>query len=353
MPSTFGQWLFAILALLVGLAAGWVLRGRQDAQASIVERAPAAGATGVSDAPVEATIDVQPPAATVAATTTEAVVDEPAPDTAEPTRPGAVLADSDQAAFAPEDTAPMPADTREPAGAAAEPTGDDRKAAPAAAPAAGPTGDDRKAELSAPAPRAAADDADLPETGDREPAEAPLATLPSGDAATPADVIRADVNPADVDPADVIRADVDPADANPDAVGTDAPTAAVDADAKPDATPAVADEAKVPAAPVPAASGGTGEPGAGATEAAGAAASTDDFRRIQGIGPKMAAALHDAGIRTYRQLADLDEAALRETIRAAGLRAAPSLATWPQQARVLAGAPGEAERVLPVAVGDA
>ncbi|WP_230415671.1 hypothetical protein [Micromonospora tarapacensis] len=50
----------------------------------------------------------------------------------------------------------------------------------------------------------------------------------------------------------------------------------------------------------------------------------------------MAAALHDAGIRTYRQLAELDEAALRETIKGAGLRATASLVTWPQQAKVLA-----------------
>ncbi|WP_309246096.1 hypothetical protein [Verrucosispora sioxanthis] len=50
----------------------------------------------------------------------------------------------------------------------------------------------------------------------------------------------------------------------------------------------------------------------------------------------MAAALHGAGIRTYRQLADMDEAALRETVKSAGLRATASLATWPQQAKVLA-----------------
>lgn len=68
----------------------------------------------------------------------------------------------------------------------------------------------------------------------------------------------------------------------------------------------------------------------------------DDFRRIQGIGPKMATALQAAGIRTFRQLAELDEPALRETIRAAGLRGAPSLATWPQQAKDLADAPDPA-----------
>ncbi|MEV0330316.1 hypothetical protein AB0H63_28245 [Micromonospora echinospora] len=73
----------------------------------------------------------------------------------------------------------------------------------------------------------------------------------------------------------------------------------------------------------------------------------DDFRRIQGIGPKIAAALQAAGIRTYRQLAERDEAGLREVIRGAGLRAAPGLASWPQQARILADAPAEADKVFP------
>ncbi|MFI7426282.1 helix-hairpin-helix domain-containing protein [Micromonospora sp. NPDC049836] len=83
------------------------------------------------------------------------------------------------------------------------------------------------------------------------------------------------------------------------------------------------------------------------------AEAADDFRRIQGIGPKLAAALQAAGIRTYQQLAELDEAALRETVKAAGLRAAPGLATWSQQAKVLAGARDEATAVLPAGGADA
>jgi len=70
------------------------------------------------------------------------------------------------------------------------------------------------------------------------------------------------------------------------------------------------------------------------TPAAGAA---DDFRRIEGIGPKMAAALQSAGIRTYQQLADTDVPALREAVRASGMRATASLPTWPARARTLAG----------------
>jgi predicted flap endonuclease-1-like 5' DNA nuclease len=62
----------------------------------------------------------------------------------------------------------------------------------------------------------------------------------------------------------------------------------------------------------------------------------DDLERIEGIGPRMAGALHQAGIRTYRQLADSDDRRLRAAIEAAGLRFAPSLVTWARQARLLA-----------------
>lgn len=62
----------------------------------------------------------------------------------------------------------------------------------------------------------------------------------------------------------------------------------------------------------------------------------DDLERIEGIGPRMAGALHDAGIRTYLQLAETDEATLRQAIEARGLRFAPSIVTWSRQARLLA-----------------
>jgi predicted flap endonuclease-1-like 5' DNA nuclease len=62
----------------------------------------------------------------------------------------------------------------------------------------------------------------------------------------------------------------------------------------------------------------------------------DDLTRIEGIGPKMAAALVAAGITTYAQLADTEEAGLRAAIAAAGMRFSPSLVTWPQQAKLLA-----------------
>lgn len=68
----------------------------------------------------------------------------------------------------------------------------------------------------------------------------------------------------------------------------------------------------------------------------------DDLERIEGIGPQMAAALHQAGIMTYAQLADADEETLRAAIEARGLRFAPSLVTWARQARLLADGDEEA-----------
>lgn len=62
----------------------------------------------------------------------------------------------------------------------------------------------------------------------------------------------------------------------------------------------------------------------------------DDLVRIEGIGPKIAAALAAAGIRTYRQLADADDSTLTAAIQAGGIRFAPSLVTWAEQARLLA-----------------
>jgi predicted flap endonuclease-1-like 5' DNA nuclease len=50
----------------------------------------------------------------------------------------------------------------------------------------------------------------------------------------------------------------------------------------------------------------------------------------------MAGALNAAGITTYEGLAASDEVTVRAAISAAGLRFAPSLVTWPRQARLLA-----------------
>ena len=85
-----------------------------------------------------------------------------------------------------------------------------------------------------------------------------------------------------------------------------------------------------------------GAPGGGAVavestvESVLPAVPDDDLERVEGIGPKISAALHDAGIRTFRQLADSDDAVLRAALKAHNLRFAPSLVTWARQARLLA-----------------
>jgi NADH-quinone oxidoreductase subunit I len=78
-----------------------------------------------------------------------------------------------------------------------------------------------------------------------------------------------------------------------------------------------------------------------AAEAAAAQAETaepDDLERIEGIGPKIAAVLQEAGIKTYAQLAEAKEDQLNEILE----KADPNLLklaepkTWPTQARLAA-----------------
>jgi predicted flap endonuclease-1-like 5' DNA nuclease len=100
---------------------------------------------------------------------------------------------------------------------------------------------------------------------------------------------------------------------------------------------------ELPAAVAPAAQASTVEvptaepPAAEAAVAAVAVEERDDeLERIEGIGPKMAGALRQAGIRSFPQLADADEPRLRKAIEDAGLKFAPSLTNWSRQARLLA-----------------
>lgn len=58
----------------------------------------------------------------------------------------------------------------------------------------------------------------------------------------------------------------------------------------------------------------------------------DDLERIEGIGKKIAAVLQAAGIDSFRKLSQASEDELRAVIKAAGLRLAPSLPTWSEQA---------------------
>ncbi|MEU2171649.1 helix-hairpin-helix domain-containing protein [Micromonospora chersina] len=309
MPSSFGQWLVLILALLVGLGIGWVVSGRRNAAGSgtptvegaavpapevtatvdqerpeaVVDEVPAPAAVTEQPAPVEQ--DAAPAAATLAAQATTLPSAEPVSAGSAAVEPAAVEPVAVEEPGRPEDE---PARAIEPVEVAAEPVAVEPVAA-----------EETEPVRTAPEPVVA----------DAEPATSPAAETEPAPAAEPVST------PAEAVPSEPVAVPAEPvAEAEP--VAVPAPRAAVE-----DAAPVQTD-------------------------------APDDFRRIQGIGPKLAAALQAAGIRTYQQLAELDEAALRETVKAAGLRAAPGLATWSQQAKVLAGARADAERVLPVGVGE-
>ena len=61
----------------------------------------------------------------------------------------------------------------------------------------------------------------------------------------------------------------------------------------------------------------------------------DDLTKIEGIGPKIKSVLHDAGIKTFADLAQADVANLRQILANAGLRVNDP-ATWPEQAALAA-----------------
>ncbi|MGB7340917.1 MAG: ATP synthase F1 subunit gamma [Phototrophicaceae bacterium] len=67
-------------------------------------------------------------------------------------------------------------------------------------------------------------------------------------------------------------------------------------------------------------------------KAAVATDTPDDLTKVEGIGPKMSRALIDAGISTFAQLANASEDQLTQAVQDAGMRLAPSLGTWAEQA---------------------
>jgi predicted flap endonuclease-1-like 5' DNA nuclease len=78
------------------------------------------------------------------------------------------------------------------------------------------------------------------------------------------------------------------------------------------------------------------EPVAGtATPQPVTAARPDDLTRIEGIGPKIAGVLQDAGVQTFAQLAAIDAATLEATLKSADLRLADPT-SWPEQAKLAA-----------------
>lgn len=62
----------------------------------------------------------------------------------------------------------------------------------------------------------------------------------------------------------------------------------------------------------------------------------DDITRIEGIGPKIAQVLHQAGISTFAQLAATDADQLRAILQQEPQLRLADPATWPEQARLAA-----------------
>jgi predicted flap endonuclease-1-like 5' DNA nuclease len=62
----------------------------------------------------------------------------------------------------------------------------------------------------------------------------------------------------------------------------------------------------------------------------------DDLKIIEGVGPRIAAILNEAGISSFAQLAAAKPAELQRMLKAGGLRTPADPATWPEQARLAA-----------------
>ena len=76
---------------------------------------------------------------------------------------------------------------------------------------------------------------------------------------------------------------------------------------------------------------------AAARAAFGSAIKQDDLKVVEGIGPKIEELFHNAGIMTWRQLANTDPAHLKEILDAAGPRyQIHNPATWPSQSALAA-----------------
>lgn len=79
---------------------------------------------------------------------------------------------------------------------------------------------------------------------------------------------------------------------------------------------------------------------AGASRMATAVAEVDepdDLKKIEGIGPKIASVLAEAGVITFSELAEMTPQAIRDILDEAGMSAVHNPTTWPDQA-VLAAA---------------
>lgn len=68
----------------------------------------------------------------------------------------------------------------------------------------------------------------------------------------------------------------------------------------------------------------------------GGKVASDDLTKLEGVGPKIAAALKAAGYNTFEKVAGANEVELRVTLERAGIKLAPAAASWPHQAALAA-----------------
>lgn len=396
MAWSLGHTLIVILALLVGLAAGWLLRGSRDTiggrsitpnttvdedvvTAPAVDAAAPLGTTS-DNTVIDTTADTATTGSASAAPGSPASTDTAGPvATAVPAVPVQRVAeddtttDSEALSLADTGVAPIvPAATQVGTSSETEPTSTTEAADAATA----------VADLTATEP-VVATDADTDRGADA------VATGTPGGAATTLDADSTTAPTTTTEPVTTTG----PASSNGPASSTEAassteptaddqaavePTVGEDAsddevaDRRATSEPGVAESvATEPAAEEPAAVEPTPAESAAVQPAEervvrtaeepaavepvdvdNAGAEADDLRRIEGIGPKMATVLQAAGIQTYQQLAETDVDALRAAVRAGGARATASLPTWPQQARLLATGGVEADAAFPAAGDD-
>ncbi|MCP2264184.1 helix-hairpin-helix domain-containing protein [Promicromonospora thailandica] len=294
---------FIVVAALVGLAIGiwigWLVwghraKGKHTAEKEAARGTGRTGGASAEDSSADGTaadeaapVQALAVAAGTAAGTTAAAAAEPSDDDRTSTRTDAAAQD------APAEEAPAASTTGDPAGDEAARDGS----------AEGSTGD-------------AAGTADGDTTDGAHAA----------DAGTVTDSGTADV-PADDTAGDTAEAEVTAAESDVVAEAEAVARAAAEANAAAQAT----DLAASAGAEETVASDTTEAP----VEAAAEAEPQDDLQRIEGIGPKIAAALAAAGYGSYARIAGATEDELRQAVASQGIKFAPSASTWADQAQYL------------------
>ncbi|WP_125777037.1 helix-hairpin-helix domain-containing protein [Antribacter gilvus] len=323
---------FIIVAFLLGLLVGWLIWGRRstrsDEAASAPTSAAADGSTAAAaDRPEKApakTSEKAPAQKALEQKTELVAVGSAVESDANHLTGGPSAADRDAALEAElAADAAMVAETQ-PVAAVTEPEAGSSEAAPVDAAAAGDVAGD-VAEAEAEAAEASA------------PEAAGVVARPAAKGAAKAAASAARQGTPDDPELDEAAAAEVVAEAEAVARQAAEAAAAGEAAAEPVATEPAAAEPEAAAEPVAAEAEVAAEPAEPAVAAAIAAApEPQDLRRIEGIGPKIDAALKAAGYTTYAKVAAASEAELRAAIKASGIKFAPAASSWAAQAEYLA-----------------